>query len=312
MRPAISLDTETRIANDVAVIKSQFSKRAELSREVCSLLFFRYGIQPTANLVYGHTRKGSMTDITRDVAAFWNEVREKSKVSVKAGGVPEDLLQAFGEMASQAWEMALTTSEKNFEAKQGEIEQEFAQQNLIASTANEQRQLAELHAEQAAQALELAEAKLVEAEQQLAVVTAEKDAAIQNAENWEKQAKDEASARKSAENQFSKNLNAERKARVDAEAFLKESHNQALREVDIARQVNVKLEQKIKQIESAFSLSESKASKYNTALQEQISKLMMQVGELSGQLKSVTSERNRLLKENTKLSKQPRHEKIKQ
>jgi hypothetical protein len=40
---------ESRVAVEIERLKVEFPKTRELYREVCALLFFRFGITPTAN-----------------------------------------------------------------------------------------------------------------------------------------------------------------------------------------------------------------------------------------------------------------------
>lgn len=54
------MHTEAKIHADVETLRQSISETQELYREVCTLLFFRYGITPTANKLYQYVRKGSM------------------------------------------------------------------------------------------------------------------------------------------------------------------------------------------------------------------------------------------------------------
>ncbi|MEI6003533.1 DNA-binding protein, partial [Paraburkholderia bengalensis] len=51
---------DARLATDIDRLKAAFPKTRELYREVCALLFFRYGQAPTANRLYQLVRRGSM------------------------------------------------------------------------------------------------------------------------------------------------------------------------------------------------------------------------------------------------------------
>ncbi|MCY1499539.1 hypothetical protein D9M68_335610 [compost metagenome] len=44
----------------MAELRSRFPETRALYREVCWLLFFRYGVTPTANKRYSLVRKGNM------------------------------------------------------------------------------------------------------------------------------------------------------------------------------------------------------------------------------------------------------------
>ena len=74
---------ETRLAAEIERLKADFPKTRELYREACALLFFRFGITPTANRLYQLVRKGSMSTPTAVLGEFWAELREKSRVRIE-------------------------------------------------------------------------------------------------------------------------------------------------------------------------------------------------------------------------------------
>lgn len=78
------------------------------TREVCALIFFRYGITPTGNKLYQLVRKGRMRASAKALATFWSDLHEKSRVrsniricprnyaSPPIGAFLDDLEAAFG------------------------------------------------------------------------------------------------------------------------------------------------------------------------------------------------------------------------
>ena len=67
---------------DIVKLRERFPETRALYREVCGLLFFRYGITPTANKLYGLVRKGSMGTPTEVLAQFWHDMRDKMRVTI--------------------------------------------------------------------------------------------------------------------------------------------------------------------------------------------------------------------------------------
>ncbi len=55
--PASTVEDQALQA-DIAALRGRFTDTRELYREVCALLFFRYGVTPTANKLYSLVRKG--------------------------------------------------------------------------------------------------------------------------------------------------------------------------------------------------------------------------------------------------------------
>ncbi|MCP6390852.1 DNA-binding protein, partial [Klebsiella pneumoniae] len=73
------MSTETEILAEVETLKGRFSDTKALYREVCALLFFRYGLTPTANKLYQYVRKGTMSTPAEALAKFWDDLRTKAR-----------------------------------------------------------------------------------------------------------------------------------------------------------------------------------------------------------------------------------------
>ena len=71
------MENETnQIQAEVERLRAQFPDTQELYREVSALLFFRYGITPTANKLYQLVRKGSMSAPAEALNKFWETILE--------------------------------------------------------------------------------------------------------------------------------------------------------------------------------------------------------------------------------------------
>lgn len=101
---------EEAIAAGVAELRERFPRTQDLYREVCVLLFFRYGITPTANKLYQLVRKGTMSAPNEALRQFWNTLRERSRVTVEHADLPDELKAAAGEMVAALWKTAQTMS----------------------------------------------------------------------------------------------------------------------------------------------------------------------------------------------------------
>jgi hypothetical protein len=73
---------EVRLAAEIDRLKAEFPKARELCREVCALLFFRFGITPTANRLYQLLKRGGMSTPTQMLGGFWVELRAKSRARI--------------------------------------------------------------------------------------------------------------------------------------------------------------------------------------------------------------------------------------
>src|SRR5258708_40229258 len=98
------LPDEARLAAEIDRLKAAFPKTRELYREVCALLFFRFGLTPTANRLYQLVRKGSMGTPTEVLAEFWATLREKSRVRLERPDLPPDVQAAAGDLVVALWD----------------------------------------------------------------------------------------------------------------------------------------------------------------------------------------------------------------
>ena len=159
---------ESRLTAEIERLKADFPKTRELYREACALLFFRFGITPTANRLYQLVRKGSMSTPTAVLGEFWAELREKSRVRIEHPDLPADLQAAAGELVAALWNRSSADAAGALDALRAEVEAErvaakaevAAMQAELArtETALEQRTAALLAAQVRIQELEQARA----------------------------------------------------------------------------------------------------------------------------------------------------------
>src|SRR5579864_9847356 len=118
---------EVRVATEIDRLKAEFPKTRELYREVCALLFFRFGITPTADRLYQLVRRGSMGTPTAVLGEFWAELREKSRVRIEHPDLPADLAAAAGDLVAALWARAIASAEATLDALRGEVEAQRAE-----------------------------------------------------------------------------------------------------------------------------------------------------------------------------------------
>ncbi|MFD2274300.1 DNA-binding protein [Undibacterium arcticum] len=85
MDTAAATEKNSFLQTSIACARS-FTQTQDLYREVCVLLFFRYGMTPTANKLYQLVRKGSMTAPAEALNKFWEDLREKEPRADRASG----------------------------------------------------------------------------------------------------------------------------------------------------------------------------------------------------------------------------------
>lgn len=100
------MSTESEIQSEIESLKERFSETKALYREVCALLFFRYGITPTASKLYQYVRKGSMSAPADALSKFWDELRSKARVQIDHPDLPEALKIAAADAVQTLWGQA--------------------------------------------------------------------------------------------------------------------------------------------------------------------------------------------------------------
>jgi len=96
---------------DVDALRDRFPKTADLYREACAIMFYRYGITPTTNALYQLVRKGSMSVPSEALRQFWSDLRRRSRVDVDHAGLPEEVRESAGKLLGQVWTTARQAAE---------------------------------------------------------------------------------------------------------------------------------------------------------------------------------------------------------
>ncbi|MFM0109371.1 DNA-binding protein, partial [Paraburkholderia rhynchosiae] len=144
---------ETRLVAEIGRLKADFPKTRELYREVCALLFFRFGITPTANRLYQLVKRGSMSTPTQVLGEFWTELREKSRVRIEHPDLPADLGAAAGELVATLWTRATASAGTALDALRDEVEAQRAEAQRAVAAARDELARVETALEQRTAAL---------------------------------------------------------------------------------------------------------------------------------------------------------------
>ena len=122
--PAASAAADATLAAAVERLKAAEPKTRELYRDVCALMFDRFGIRPTPNGAYQLVKRGSMTTVTEVVNAFWDELREKNRARINRPGLPPELQEAAGELIASLWGKSNAAAHGALEALRDELDAE--------------------------------------------------------------------------------------------------------------------------------------------------------------------------------------------
>ncbi|WNC94413.1 DNA-binding protein [Paraburkholderia sp. FT54] len=283
------LPDEARLAAEIDRLKVAFPKTRELYREVCALLFFRFGITPTANRLYQLVKRGSMSTPTQVLGEFWVELREKSRVRIEHPDLPAELQAAAGELVASLWAKSTTSAQAALEVLRTDAEAEKASaRNEVASlqaelvrteTALEQRTGALLAAQVHIQELEQAQAAGEATRQALETEIARQQDEIG--------ARDRALVQARAD--FSVELDKLRSSAELAEDRLRAAEKRALLEIERERTASARLQ---KELEAAARKAEQSDTRHRAeiqALQTQLGDARHRTGVVDGNLEALRS-----------------------
>ncbi|PWU09977.1 MAG: hypothetical protein C5B47_02785 [Verrucomicrobia bacterium] len=131
------------LRSEIEKLRSQFQNTQDLYREVCALLFFRYGVTPTANKLYQLVRKGSMSAPAEALCQFWKILREKSRTRIEHPDLPPVLSEMAGELIGTLWQRAQTLAHESLDAVREEIKKSALEAQASAEAATCQAELAQ-------------------------------------------------------------------------------------------------------------------------------------------------------------------------
>src|SRR5260370_14517522 len=115
---------DAALGAEIERLKAAHPKTRELYREVCTLLFFRSGITPTANRLYQLVKRGSMGTPTDVLAEFWRALREKSRVRIERPDLPPDVQAAAGDLVAALWDKSTAAAHAGLEELRSERDAE--------------------------------------------------------------------------------------------------------------------------------------------------------------------------------------------
>lgn len=277
---------ERRLIDDVEKLRSQFPQTKELYREVCSLMFFRYGIQPTANKLYQLVRKGTMSTPAQAVSNFWNELRDKSRVTIEHPGLPENVRDVAGNAFSVIWNAALEAANQNLDSVKGEMDQLRSRYEKEASEAAIKLKELNENTNQLAEEIRALKNELLEANKKILVDTqilANQNKTLLELKN--DKVKLEADL-KNSQKAFSDEVNKMHESLKLSDERYRTLEAKTLIELDRERQRSAKIEADLKQTINAASKAHSSYNAQATKSQKLINELRENIGLLKGQLKS--------------------------
>ena len=272
------MSTENEILAEVEALKARFNDTKALYREVCALLFFRYGITPTTNKLYQYVRKGTMSTPAEALAKFWDELRSKARVEIEHPDLPEAVKATAAEAIAGIWrqasdaarqELAVVRIELTAEGERLQGEAAAARQDAAVTRAELQRRQEELTA---AQSVNQALSMELEAERRahagasarLQVTHAQLDQGHQQQQRMQEA--------------FSADLAQARQAVEAADVRATSAEKRALLEIDQERQARVKAEKLVESLRVLLAKSEVDDRRLRIEQAQALTQLQAQLG----------------------------------
>ncbi|WP_061152834.1 DNA-binding protein, partial [Caballeronia arvi] len=278
------LSDEARLAADIDRLKAEFPKTRELYREVCALLFFRFGVPPTANRLYNLVRRGTMSTPASVLSEFWAELREKSRVRIEHPDLPADLGEAAGELIGTLWTRASTSAQAELTALREEVEAQRADAEQKVVAARDELGRTETALEQRTAALLAAQVGIRELERQQAEEAATRTALEAQIKRLGEQAAVRERELETVRDTFSRDLEKLRETAHRAEERLRATEKRALLEIDRERSAVAKAQKELAEAAKRADKREAEHRHTVDALQEQQGDARHQTGVLQGKL----------------------------
>lgn len=277
---------EQRIQAEIERLRSQFPQTQDLYREACVLLFFRFGITPTANKLYQFVRKGSMSAPAEALGRFWEDLREKSRVRIEHPDLPDELRSAAGELTAALWTKAQAFAQDSLLAFRAEAHAAAVDAKSAQATAEAERNAARQDALAARDLIQQSSDRVRALERQLAAegaTRAAQEAQLQQAglEVLRLQA-----AIEDIRREFSAELDKLRAGTQLAEERFRASEQRALLEIDHERTRAGKQERELEQARAAAAQAADRHRAETAALQAELGRLRQQTGMLEGKLQA--------------------------
>lgn len=275
---------EAQIHADIEAIRSQVPETQDLYREVCTILFFRYGITPTANKLYQYVRKGSMSAPAEALAKFWEDLREKSRVRIEHPDLPESLKTAAGDLVAALWSQAQSAAQESLTSIRSEAQAAALEAQAAKALAESKTTAAILERDQARLATEAATDRALQLERDLAAESAGKMALTSQLEIAGRLQTAHEAALAEARRDFAVELEQHRLAFKRSEDRYEATERRALLEIDRERTASSKSQKDLAQARQHQQSEEERHRIEFAQIQAELSGALQKSGMLDGML----------------------------
>lgn len=279
------MSTDAEIQAEIEKLRVKFTETPELYREVCTLLFFRHGITPTANKLYQFVRKGSMSAPAEALAKFWEDLRKKSRVRIEHPDLPDALKSTAGEMVAALWTQAQMAAQENMAAFRSDSQAEVQRAQAALNEAENARLSALEESNHARLAVQAAADRTLQLERDLAAERAGKAALVQQLDFAARQQETLEGALAQARHDFAAELEKLRQALQGSELRCEATEKRALLEIDRERVTAAKLQKELVDVRQNQQAMEARHRIELERLQTDLGATRQQLGVAEGMLR---------------------------
>ncbi|MGG4603822.1 DNA-binding protein [Paenalcaligenes sp. Me131] len=277
----ISLNTE------VEALKERFSNTQELYREVCALLFFRYGTTPTANKLYQLVRRGSMSAPSQALVTFWEELREKSRTRIEHPDLPETLTSAAGELIATLWRHAQEAAQASLETFKAEAQVMVDNARMDVAAFELERDRALQREQTTQQSLAAAEQEIISYREELAAANEARLALTKAIEQAQHDNQTLQQQLHDVRKEFSTELEKLHHAAQLSETRSRETEKRLMLDLDRERLAAVKAQRETDAVRAAAKASEAQQQTALKEVEQQLQSSQHECGKLEGALQAL-------------------------
>jgi len=287
------MSIESEIQAEVEALKGRFSETKAVYREVCALLFFRYGITPTASKLYQLVRKGSMSAPADALAKFWDELRSKARVEIDHPDLPPALRDTAASAIAGIWQQAAAAARGELAVLRLEVQEqlEAARAELISErrlVADRDEQLEVARGQVAA-----ANTAISQARDELEAERRAHAGAVARVQELQRQLAEQQAQQEAARAAFSADLAKAREAVDVANARADASDRRALMEIEQERQARARADKQSEALRAQLGQVEGRARDDAQAAAEAQTRLLSRAERLeraNQELRAATSQ----------------------
>ena len=289
------MSTEIELQSDIEALKGRFTETKDLYREVCALLFFRYGITPTASKLYQFVRKGSMSAPAEALAKFWEDLRSKARVEIDHPDLPPELKTSAAEAIADLWRQATAAARHELAAlrleDQAAVERAQGEEARALQAASGAQTTADTLRQQLSATQELLQQRQTDLE-------AERRAhagAVARLQELQRHLEEARNQQERVRADFSAELAKAREAVDIANGRSDAAERRALLEIDQERQARIKVDKQLETLRGQLAQTESRHRESMLAQADAVTRLQVRADAAEDSQRELTASNRSLV-----------------